>query len=74
METLVLRGDHITLAQAVKAAGFASFPKDTDGFLKLCKALKEKGTPPGFALGNATGDGNTWCQWLVWSFGGKLVD
>ncbi|TMG98249.1 MAG: carbohydrate ABC transporter substrate-binding protein, partial [Betaproteobacteria bacterium] len=44
---------------AVKAAGFASFPKDTDGFLKLCKALKEKGTPPGFALGNATGDGNT---------------
>jgi multiple sugar transport system substrate-binding protein len=59
---------------AVKAAGFDSFPKDTDGFLKLCKALKEKGTPPGFALGNATGDGNTWCQWLVWSFGGKIVD
>jgi multiple sugar transport system substrate-binding protein len=59
---------------AVKAAGFDTFPKDTDGFLKLCKALKEKGTPPGFALGNATGDANTWCQWLVWSFGGKLVD
>jgi len=58
----------------VKAAGFDSFPKDTDGFLKLCKALAAKGTPPGFALGNATGDGNTWCQWLVWSFGGKLVD
>ena len=59
---------------AIKAAGFDAFPKDTDGFLKLCKALKEKNTPPGFALGNATGDGNTWCQWLVWSFGGKLVD
>src|SRR6478672_13685591 len=59
---------------AMKAAGFETFPKDTDGFLKLCKALKEKGTPPGFALGNATGDGNTWCQWLVWAFGGKLVD
>jgi len=58
----------------VKAAGFDSFPKDTDGFLRLCKALKEKGTPPGFALGIATGDGNTWCQWLVWAFGGKLVD
>ena len=58
----------------MKAAGFDTFPKDTDGFLKLCKALKEKGTPPGFALGNATGDGNTWCQWLVWAFGGKLVD
>src|SRR4029079_5889845 len=59
---------------AMKAAGFETFPQDTDGFLKLCKALKEKGTPPGFALGNATGDANTWCQWLVWSFGGKLVD
>jgi len=58
----------------VKAAGFDKFPRDTDGFLKLCKALKEKNTPAGFALGNATGDGNTWCNWLVWSFGGKLVD
>jgi multiple sugar transport system substrate-binding protein len=59
---------------AMKAAGFDAFPKDTDGFLKLCKALKEKNTPAGMALGNATGDGNTWCQWLVWAFGGKLVD
>jgi multiple sugar transport system substrate-binding protein len=59
---------------AVKAAGFETFPKDTDGFLKLCKALKEKGTPAGFALGNATGDANTWCQWIVWAHGGKLVD
>ena len=55
----------------MKAAGFNSFPKDTDGFLKLCKAMKDKGTPPGFALGNATGDGNTWCNWLVWAFGGS---
>jgi multiple sugar transport system substrate-binding protein len=58
----------------MKTAGFNSFPKDTDGFLKLCKALKEKGTPPGFALGHANGDGNTWCQWLLWAFGGKVVD
>jgi multiple sugar transport system substrate-binding protein len=65
---LVYRESH------VKAAGFNEFPRDTDGFLKLCKALKEKGTLPGFALGNATGDGNTWCNWLVWAFGGKLVD
>ena len=57
----------------VKAAGFDSFPKDTDNFLKLLKALKDKGTPGGFALGNATGDG-LWCNWLVWSFGGQLVD
>lgn len=58
----------------VKAAGFDGVPKDTAGFLKLCQALKEKGTPPGFALGNATGDGNMWTHWLVWSFGGKMVD
>ena len=58
----------------MKAAGFNAFPKDTDGFLKLCKALKEKGTPPGFALGNATGDGNTWCYSLFWGFGAKVVD
>ena len=57
----------------VKAAGFDAFPKDTDGFLKLCQGLKEKGTPAGMALGNATGDG-LWCNWLVWAFGGKLVD
>ena len=57
----------------VKAAGFDSFPKDTDNFLKMMKALKEKGTPGGMALGNATGDG-LWCNWLIWAFGGKLVD
>ncbi|MBA3478490.1 MAG: extracellular solute-binding protein, partial [Lautropia sp.] len=57
----------------VKAAGFDSFPKDTDGFLKMMKALKEKGTPGGMALGNATGDSG-WTHWLIWAFGGKLVD
>ena len=56
-----------------KAAGFDSFPKDTDGFLKLFQALKAKGTPGGMALGNATGDG-MWCNWVMWAFGGKLVD
>ena len=58
---------------ALKAAGFDSFPKDTDGFLKMMKAVKDKGTPGGMALGNATGDG-LWCNWLMWSFGGQLVD
>jgi len=57
----------------VKTAGFDSFPKDTDTFLKMFKAVKDKGTPGGMALGNATGDG-LWCNWLVWAFGGKLVD
>ena len=31
----------------VKAAGFDTVPKDMAGFLKLCQALKAKGTPPG---------------------------
>ncbi len=57
----------------VKAAGFDAFPKDTAGFLAMLKALHAKGTPGGFALGNATGDG-LWTNWLIWSHGGKLVD
>ncbi len=59
---------------AMKAAGFDAFPKDLPGFLKLCQGLKAKGLPPGFALGNATGDGNVWTHWLVWAHGGKMVD
>ncbi|MDH3596829.1 MAG: extracellular solute-binding protein [Rhodospirillales bacterium] len=55
-------------------AGFDSFPKDTDGLLRLCQELKKNGHPPGFALGNAVGDGNVWTHWLLWSFGGKMVD
>lgn len=58
----------------VEAAGFKQFPKDTAGLLELCKALKAKGTPAGFALGNAVGDGNSWTHWLLWAFGGRLVD
>ncbi len=61
-------------ASQVKAAGFDGIPRDTEGFLKLCQALKAKGTPPGMALGHATGDANIWCHWLLWSHGGKLVD
>src|SRR3546814_632227 len=58
----------------VKAAGFDTVPKDTAGFLKLCQALKAKGTPCGFALGKAVGDGNNWAHWLLWSHGGMMVD
>jgi multiple sugar transport system substrate-binding protein len=57
----------------VKAAGFETFPRDTGGFLKMFKALKEKGTPGGMALGNATGDSG-WTHWLMWAFGGSIVD
>jgi multiple sugar transport system substrate-binding protein len=59
---------------AMKKAGFDTFPKDLPGFLKLAQAYKAAGIPPGFALGNATGDGNIWVHWLVWSHGGKMVD
>ncbi|MEJ1160924.1 ABC transporter substrate-binding protein [Prosthecomicrobium sp. N25] len=58
----------------MKAAGFSEFPKDTKGFLELCKALKAKGTPAGFAHGKAVGDGNNYVHWLLWSHGGKTVD
>jgi len=58
----------------MRAAGFETFPKDTDNFLKLCEALKKNGTPPGYALGHATGDANGWVHWCLWSHGGKMVD
>jgi multiple sugar transport system substrate-binding protein len=60
--------------EAMKKAGFKEFPKDTDGFLALCKALKANNTPAGMALGHATGDANGWIHWCLWAFGGYLVD
>lgn len=56
------------------AAGFDAFPNDLAGFLRLCRALKAKGTPPGFALGHATGDANGWTHWVLWAHGGRLAD
>ena len=58
----------------LREAGFDAFPKDLNGFLKLCQALKAKSRPPGFALGHATGDANGWTHWLVWAFGGRIAD
>ena len=58
----------------MEQAGFKEFPKDTDGFLKLCQGLKKTGKPAGFALGHAVGDGNDWVHWLVWTFGGRMVN
>ncbi len=57
----------------VNAAGFDALPQDFTGVLKLCQALKARGTPPGFALGHATGDANGWTHWVLWGFGGKLT-
>ncbi len=58
----------------VQAAGFQTVPNDHAGFLDLCRKLKAMGKPSGFALGNAVGDGNSFCNWLIWSHGGYLVD
>ncbi|HXS51920.1 MAG TPA: substrate-binding domain-containing protein [Usitatibacter sp.] len=58
----------------LEKAGLSEFPKDLQGLMKYAKALKAQGCPPGFALGNATGDGNSWTHWIVWAHGGKMVD
>lgn len=60
--------------KAMKDAGFSTFPDKTDGFLELCRALKKNNTPAGFAFGHATGDGNGWIHWVLWSHGAFLVD
>ncbi len=58
----------------IEKAGFKSVPTDTAGFLELMKGLKAKSTPGGFALGRASGDGNAWVHWAMWSHGANLVD
>ena len=58
----------------IRAAGFDALPQDFPGILKLCQALKARGTPAGLALGHATGDANGWTHWALWGFGGKLTD
>ena len=59
---------------AIEEAGFSEMPSDTEGFLELNKALKGIGKPGGMALGFASGDGNAWVHWCLWSHGGNLVD
>jgi multiple sugar transport system substrate-binding protein len=58
----------------LQAVGYESVPQDFPGFLKLCAALKSKGTPCAMALGHATGDANAWAHWVLWGFGARLVD
>ena len=60
--------------EASKKAGFSKFPDKTDAFLEYAKAMKAQGTPGGFALGHASGDGNSWVHWCLWSHGGNIVD
>lgn len=58
----------------VKEAGYDRIPDDMGEFLKLCQNLKKNGHPPGFALGNAVGDANGFCNWLLWAHNGYVVD
>lgn len=60
--------------EASKKAGFSKFPTTTDAFLEYTKAMKANNTPGGFALGHASGDGNGWAYWCLWSQGGNVVD
>lgn len=58
----------------VKEAGFDTVPNDLNGFLKLVQALKKNGHPAGWALGHAVGDGNAFCDWLMWSHNAYAID
>ena len=58
----------------LKEVGYDKFPTDMDGFLDMCRKLKKSGHPAGYALGHAVGDANSFCHWLVWSFGGTMVN
>jgi multiple sugar transport system substrate-binding protein len=72
---LCVGGNYINYRQSwLGDAGFTSFPATTDDFLKLSQELARLGHPGGFALGHASADANAWVHWLIWAFGGKLVD
>lgn len=58
----------------VRQAGYSTIPTDLEGFLNLCRKLKQNGHPPGFALADAVGDANSYANWLLWSHGACLVD
>jgi multiple sugar transport system substrate-binding protein len=60
--------------EASKKAGFSKFPDKLDSFLEYTKAMKAQNTPGGFALGHASGDGNSWVHWCLWANGGESVD
>ena len=58
----------------VNEAGYDTVPADLDGFLDLCRKLKENGHPPGLALGNAVGDGNAWTTWVTCRTAASCLD
>ena len=58
----------------VNEAGYESIPPSLDGFLDLCRKLQKNNHPAGLALGNAVGDANSWCEWVLWAHGAAAVD
>lgn len=58
----------------VNEVGYETIPDNVDDFLEMNQKLQAAGTPGGLALGNAVGDANAWCHWLIWAFGGHMVD
>ena len=56
-----------------KEVGYTKFPDTYGEMLVMCKKLKEKGHPSGFALGRAIGDGNQSHYPILWAFGGAEV-
>ena len=59
---------------SMQKAGFSKFPTTTEEFLEYAKATKKNNTPGGFPFGHASGDGNAWAHWCLWSHGGNIVD
>ena len=72
---VAVNGNYINYRKsALEKAGIEKFPETTDEFLEAAKKLKEAGMPLGMALGHASGDGNAWVHWALWSHGGALVN
>jgi multiple sugar transport system substrate-binding protein len=57
-----------------REAGVNEFPKTTDAFLKAAQDLKKSNHPMGFCFGKTPNDGNVFNHWLLWAFGGRVVD
>ncbi|MEM6528802.1 MAG: extracellular solute-binding protein [Chloroflexota bacterium] len=54
--------------------GFDTFPETWEELLEAGTALKAAGTPIGFPLGRAQGDGSNFLYSLLWSFGASVTD
>lgn len=54
--------------------GYEEFPATWEELMKAGEKLKEAGTPVGFSLGHALGDGTQFCQSILWSFGGRELE